>query len=224
MTLSGMLSVKKFSESNYLNNHRENRMTKAEKLIEDLKGVSAGDRLQKDKDLIGDILKSKRIGNGAFMQTDNGAMSSLGAENDKPADQLPPESPEDKEKLKAKEEKPAEEDPEKDDDGKEAPEPTAAAAAVEEPTVAKRIIGNVASFYAAEGKEVEKVQQYIVAFDREKKDAALATLKKMDPDISIDPEGNPARAWIRTSLPVRHISRLDGVTDVIPSKGGKFKD
>lgn len=73
------------------------------------------------------------------------------------------------------------------------------------------------------GNLYDKVQWYVVSFESVEKDRALDTLKKMDPKIVVDKEGNPSKAWIKTSLPLRHIIRLHGVEDAIPSKEGMSK-
>lgn len=58
---------------------------------------------------------------------------------------------------------------------------------------------------------------FAVAFERGKKDQALEKIVQKDPDMYLDPESNPTRAWLTTSLSLEDILVIDGVEDAIIS-------
>lgn len=179
--------------------------SKARNLIEDLKFMDGpkqpegssdiiDDKLNKEVTILQGILMNRRLGTNASLQTGNGAMVNILALGAK-NDEVGATSPEETPEKKPEDDK-------------------------ENTTAAAKVIGAASSICATEGKDA---QQYVVSFNKGKKEDTLSILKKMDADLKVDPEGNPSKAWIKTSLPLRHIERLDGVLDAIPSTGGNFK-
>jgi hypothetical protein len=68
-----------------------------------------------------------------------------------------------------------------------------------------------------------KNDNFVIAFNRDKKADALKALKKLDPYMVIDPEGNPARAWIQTSkLSLKDIEAVDGVKHAVAAHHRDF--
>lgn len=176
----------------------ESVMNKAKKLIEDIKGVGAEDRLKKDADLVTTVLQKKRVGNGAYMQTQAGTVIALGAQNDAPADQLPPEDSDNEEET------PSDLHP--------------LGTPVEQggcgQSAAQRIIGNVASFYASEGmRELFGVSKDELKVAKKMKDKGYVYALKMP--------GDDRLMYFKSASDVGPFLRDDGGK---PEWNGKIED
>lgn len=64
-----------------------------------------------------------------------------------------------------------------------------------------------------------KATKYALAIARDSRDEVLAAIKKSDPKAQADPEGNPVRMWVTTTLTAGELMGIPGVEDVVESMG-----
>ena len=66
------------------------------------------------------------------------------------------------------------------------------------------------------------MKRYIISIDKSSgwtREGVLKSLKRLDPKLTVDPEGNPIIAWIRTSITLERLRTHVGIDDALESCG-----
>jgi len=68
------------------------------------------------------------------------------------------------------------------------------------------------------------MNKYLVSLDGISRDDFLRALGFKDEDFIPDPEGNPTKVWVTTSLSMTDLLEMDGVEDVVDAIEEKQKE